>query len=134
MIATDTATPTLVSLKAAVCRLGRALLGAWLIVGPFVGIYARDEEALVVILMLLAGAYGFVAGRCASESVKCLAPLLIDGAVLVAALWIASASRHLFGPAVAPRLSDYLWATPALLLFCFWFVELLAARRYHAGA
>ena len=132
--AMDTATPTLVSLKAAVCRLGRALLGAWLIVGPFVGIYARHEEALAVILMLLAGAYGFVAGRCASDGLRCAVPVLIDGAVLIAALWIASASRELFGAAVAPRLSDYVWAAPALLLVCFWFVELLAARRHHARA
>jgi hypothetical protein len=133
-IETIKATPTLVSLKAAVRRLGRALLGAWLIVGPFVGIYARDEEALVVVLMLLAGAYGFAAGRCASEGLKCVAPVLIDGAALLAVLWIASASRELFGAAVAPRLHDYFWAAPALLLLCFWLAELLAARRHHARA
>lgn len=128
------ATATLVSLKAAVRRLGRALLGAWLIVGPFVGIYARDEGALVVILTLLAGAYGFVAGRCASEGVKCVAPILVDGAVLLAVFWIASASRDLFGPVVAPRLQNFFWAAPAVLLVCFWIAELLVARRHHARA
>ena len=128
------ATPTLVSLKAAVRRLGRAILGAWLIVGPFVGIYAREEEALVVVLVLLAGAYGFAAGRCASEGLKCVMPVLIDGAVLLAALWIASASRELFGAASAVRLSDHLWAMPAVLLVCFWLAEFLAARRHHAHA
>jgi len=128
------APPTLVSLKAAVRRLGRALLGAWLILGPFVGIYARDEEALAVVLVLLAAAYGFAAGRCASEGLKCAAPILVDGATLLALLWIASASRELFGAAAAPRLQDYVWAAPALLLVCFWLAELLAARRHHARA
>ena len=131
---TTSATRALISLKAAVRRLGRALLGAWLIVGPFVGIYARDEEALVVILMLLATAYGFAAGRCASEGVNCIAPILIDGAALLAVLWIASASREFFGAASAPRLHDYFLAAPAVLLLCFWLAEILAARRYHVRA
>jgi hypothetical protein len=128
------ATPTLVSLKVAVRRLGRAILGAWLIVGPFVGIYSRDEEALVVVLVLLAGAYGFAAGRCASEGLTCVAPILIDGAVLLAALWIASASREPFGAASTVRLSEHLWAMPTLLLVCFWLAEFLATRRHHLRA
>jgi len=131
---TNTASRIVISLKAAVRRLGRALLGAWLMVGPFVGIYARDEEALVVVLILLAAAYGFVAGRCASEGLKCVAPILVDGAALLAVLWIASASRELLGAAAVPLRHDYVWAAPAVLLVCFWLVEILNARRHRARA
>ena len=44
------------SLRGAFFRWSRALLGAWLIVGPFVGIYARDTEALGQGAWLITGA------------------------------------------------------------------------------
>jgi hypothetical protein len=125
---------TVSSLRGAVVRLSRALLGAWLIVGPFVGIYARETDALVVVLVLLAAAYGFAAGRAASDGAACLAPIVFDGLTLLAVLWIASASRELFGAAVAFRLHQHLWVWPALILLCFWLAEFLAARKNPARA
>ena len=125
---------TVSSLRGAFFRWSRALLGAWLIVGPFVGIYARDTEALVVILVLLAAAYGFAAGRSASEGIGCLAPLLRDGLMLVAVLWTASASTELFGAATALGLHEHPWAWPLFFLFAFWLAEFLAARRRPAPA
>src|SRR5258705_13292396 len=103
---------TVSSLRGAVLRLSRALLGAWLIVGPFVGVYARETEALVVVLVLLAAAYGFVAGRYSAEGAAGLRPILVDGLVLLAVVWIASASRGLLGASIGFRLREHPWTWP----------------------
>lgn len=120
-------TRAIASLTEAVRRFARALLGAWLVVGPFVGVYVRKTEALVVVLILLAAAYGFVAGRCASEGAACLTPILFDGLALVAVAWSASAAGALFYDA-GFRLSEHRWLWPALLFFCFWLAEFVRAR------
>jgi hypothetical protein len=114
-----------------VLRLARALLGAWLVVGPFVGVYARETDALIVVLVLLAAAYGFVAGRCSSAGLACLKPILVDGAALLAVVWIAGASGSLLG---ALRLHEYRWLFAALLLAGFWLAEFLRARGRAARA
>ena len=120
-------TRAIASLTEAVRRFARALLGAWLVVGPFVGVYVRETEALVVVLILLAAAYGFVAGRCASEGAACLTAILFDGLALVAVVWSASAASALFHDA-GFRLSEHRWLWPTLLLFCFWLAEFVRAR------
>ena len=122
------------ALKRAVMRLGRALLGAWLILGPFVGVYARDDEALVVVLVLLAGAYGFAAGRSTSDGLRWLRPMLLDGLALAALVTIASAAGGLFDSAVALELQRHFWAAPALLFLCFWIRELFGVRRAESRA
>jgi hypothetical protein len=124
-------TRAIASLAVAVRRFARAVLGAWLVVGPFVGVYARETDALVVVLILLAAGYGFVAGRCASEGAACLVPILLDGVALLVVLWIADSASSAFR---GFRLSEYRWLWPALLLLCFWLAEFVRSPRRAARA
>lgn len=124
-------TRVVAALKGAALRLARALLGAWLVVGPFVGVYARETDALIVVLVLLAAAYGFVAGRCSSAGAACLKPILRDGVTLLAVVWIAGASGSLLG---ALRLHEYRWLFAALLLAGFWLAEFIRVSKHAARA
>jgi hypothetical protein len=114
--------PILLLQKAAV-HLARALLGIWLLIGPFVlFLFRGDAKALVTTLVALAACYGFVVWRYRTSGLDYLSRFAFDTLTALGVALIAGALSELLA-FIGFRLRGNILIIPLLILACFGYVE-----------
>jgi hypothetical protein len=116
-------TDTIVLLQKAAVHLARALLGIWLLIGPFVLFLFRGESsALIVTLLLLAASYGFVVWRYRTYGVDYVSRFAFDTLTALGVALIAGVLSELLA-FIGLRLHGNILIIPLLILACFGYLE-----------
>lgn len=114
--------PILLLRKAAV-HLVRALLGIWLLIGPFVlFLFRGDAKALVTTLVVLAACYGFVFSRYRTSGLDYLSRFAFDTLTALGVALSAVVLSEILA-FIGLRLRGNILIIPLLILACFGYLE-----------
>jgi hypothetical protein len=105
-------------------RLLRALLGVWLVTGPFVVFLIRWKSyELVIVFLAVIAAYVFVGWKSRIEGVPYLSQLASDTATALAATLVAGGLSGILAKFTGIYLHGNVLFVPLVILAGFWILE-----------
>jgi hypothetical protein len=111
-------------LRKAAPRLLRALLGMWLVVGPFVVYLIRwQTHELVIVFLAVIAAYVFVGWRCRMEGMPYLSRLAIDTVTALGVTLVAGGLSGILAKLTGIYLYGNVLFVPLVILAGFWVLE-----------
>jgi hypothetical protein len=111
-------------------RLLRALLGIWLITGPFVVFLIRWKSyELVIVFLAVIAAYVFVGWNSRVSGLPYLSQLAIDTATALAATLVAGGLSGILAKLTGIHLHGNVLFVPLVILAGFWILEYGRERR-----
>ncbi len=111
-------------LRKAAPRCARALLGMWLVIGPFVVYLIRwQTHELVFVFIAVVCAYVFVGLRCRMEGRSYLKQLAFDTMTALGVTFLAGGLSGILAKLTGIHLHGHVLFVPLVILAGFWILE-----------